>query len=83
MTLDPKRRYPMCTGGALACPPEDCGGVWGFYAMLEALQDRNHPEHQQYRTWMGYDFDPEEFSLRAVNRSLAEVSKRRRLLGSG
>lgn len=78
---EPEGIYPICVGGEKACPPEDCGGVWGFYAMLKALRDQHHPDHRQYREWMGYDFDPDEFSLRAVNKSLDEVFKRRRLLG--
>ena len=79
---DPGQIYPVCVAGAGACPPEDCGGVWGYYAMLKALQDSTHPDHRRYRTWMGYDFDPDEFSLRAANKALAEVFKRRRMLGA-
>ena len=26
MDADPKKTYPVCTGGAGACPPEECGG---------------------------------------------------------
>ncbi|PVA08624.1 plasmid pRiA4b ORF-3 family protein [Pelagivirga sediminicola] len=29
------KRYPMCIGGAGACPPEDCGGVHGYLARRE------------------------------------------------
>ncbi|AFZ11259.1 plasmid pRiA4b ORF-3 family protein [Crinalium epipsammum PCC 9333] len=25
-----KQTYPVCTGGKGVCPPEDCGGAWGF-----------------------------------------------------
>ena len=32
MAVDPKKPYPRCTGGAGACPPEECGGPRGFLA---------------------------------------------------
>lgn len=28
--LDARKKYPNCTGGSGACPPEDCGGVEGY-----------------------------------------------------
>ncbi|MGE5659576.1 MAG: plasmid pRiA4b ORF-3 family protein [Actinomycetota bacterium] len=27
---DPNQTYPICTGGKGVCPPENCGGPWGF-----------------------------------------------------
>jgi len=34
--------YPVCIDGQLACPPEDCGGIPGFYDLVEALK-RSQP----------------------------------------
>ena len=62
--------YPLCTDGKSNAPPEDCGGIGGFYNMLEAISDPNHPEHEDIKDWMGADFDPESFSLDAVNQRL-------------
>ena len=62
--------------GKLACPPEDCGGIPGYYNLLEALADPQHPEHEEMREWIGDDFDPQVFSVDSVNRKLAP--KRRR-----
>ena len=73
----PNAFYPACMAGAGACPPEDCGGIWGYYSMLEALRDKKHPEHAQYREWIGYDFDPAEFSAQAVSKELARAFKRK------
>lgn len=66
----PGQQYPFCTDGKLNCPPEDCGGIWGFYALLEALKDPNHPEHEDMTEWIGDDYDPLEFDLEEVNRQL-------------
>lgn len=39
LPVDPNMTYPVCTDGQLACPPEDCGGIPGFYDLVEALND--------------------------------------------
>jgi hypothetical protein len=63
---DRDARYPICVGGERACPPEDCGGVWGYQAMLEAISDVTHEQHQEMLQWLGGDFDPERFDSATV-----------------
>jgi hypothetical protein len=58
---DPKAKYPICVTGRRACPPEDCGGAWGYADFLEAIGDPNHEEHNQMLEWVGGSFDPEHF----------------------
>jgi hypothetical protein len=62
--------YPVCLDGERACPPEDCGGMWGYCRLLEAANDRAHPEHEDSVAWLGRHFDPEAFSAKHVNSSL-------------
>jgi len=62
--------YPICIKGRRACPPEDVGGIWGYYDFLEAIQDPNHPEHEDYMEWIGEDFGPNAFDLDAINEML-------------
>ena len=69
--LTPNSLAPRCLDGARACPPEDCGGIGGYEHLLEALRDRRHPEHKELRAWAGAHFDPELFSLQAINSALA------------
>ena len=76
LPADPDTTYPVCTDGKLACPPEDCGGIPGFYDLLDALSDPNLERHQELSDWIGDDFDPLSFSVDLVNRRLAP--KRRR-----
>jgi len=78
--LDPDpgtSRIAQCLGGKRVCPPEDCGGIPGFYDLLEALSDPHHERHAEMREWIGGDYDPEAFSVDNVNRSLTFLQRRR------
>jgi Plasmid pRiA4b ORF-3-like protein len=61
MAAERRGDYPACTGGARACPPEDCGGVWGYADFLEAIADPQHAEHESMLQWVGGSFDPDAF----------------------
>jgi hypothetical protein len=60
-------------GGQRACPPEDCGGVPGYYHLLECLSDPKHPEYEDMTEWLGGAFDPEALDLEEANAILFEV----------
>ncbi len=62
-----------CTGGARACPPEDCGGPMGYYGLLVALSDPDHEEHYDMLEWVGGKFDPSAFDVSAVDRALKRL----------
>lgn len=70
---EPGTRYPICLAGERACPPEDCGGVWGYADLLETLADPKNPEREEMLDWLGGPIDPEAFDLKAVNRQLAQL----------
>jgi hypothetical protein len=59
--IDPKAKYPLCLEGERACPPEDCGGVWGYVDFLEAIRNPKHEEHESMMEWIGGAFNPDEF----------------------
>ena len=62
--IEPRRSdatYPACVGGRRACPPEDCGGPWGYGNLLAALGDPTHEEHEEMTEWAPPDFDAEAF----------------------
>ncbi|MEQ9437544.1 MAG: plasmid pRiA4b ORF-3 family protein [Cyclobacteriaceae bacterium] len=50
-----KMTAPHCLGGKGACPPEDCGGIYGYYGLVEAVNDPKHPEHEDMREWLGLE----------------------------
>jgi len=70
---------PTCLAGERACPPEDCGGVHGYYQTLERLRDPDDEEHKSTKIWIesmtGGPFDPEVFRLGAANRALKALSR--------
>lgn len=58
--------------GARAFPPEDCGGVWGYYDCLAALglveaEDSDEEELKDRREWLG-NWAPEGFGLDAAQK---------------
>jgi len=64
---EPGVKYPVCLAGKRACPPEDCGGPWGYGGLLEAMRNPDHPEHEEMLDWVGDQFDPEAFDLKRIN----------------
>lgn len=63
--------YPICVDGAMNCPPDDCGGIFGFYDMLKILKQPKHEEYKSYLMWLGGKYDPEKFDLKKVNKMLS------------
>ena len=72
---DPALTYPLCMGGERNGPPEDCGGIPGYYNLLDAIQDPKHPDHDDLVEWVG-EYDPEAFSIDSVNRKLKGVTRK-------
>ena len=65
---EPGVSYPRYVGGEWAGPPEDSGGMPGFYSMLDARADPEHPSHAEITQWLD-DYDPkviDEVSLKAA-----------------
>ena len=67
---DKAQQLPRCAAGKRSCPPEDCGGVWGYEEMLESLKHPEDPEYEERMEWLGGEFDPEEFDVDGVNLQL-------------
>jgi len=74
LVAEPGVRYPLCLAGKGACPPEDCGGVWGYEELREALADPAHERHEEMLEWLGLqtaaEFDPARFDVEEVNGAL-------------
>jgi hypothetical protein len=59
--------------GANACPPEDCGGIPGYYDLLAALADPKHEQHEEMKEWVGGAWDSTRFSLEDANAGLKRI----------
>ena len=76
---EPSVYYPRCVAGEMRCPPDDCGGLYGYYDMLEILKDPEHEEYETWREWLPSDFAADAFDLTAINAELHRINKWRGL----
>ena len=73
LTGEEAEPLPKCIKAARQCPPEDVGGLYGFYEFLDAMEDAAHPEHVAVREWCGGEqFDPGFVDLDQINEGLRE-----------
>jgi hypothetical protein len=66
---DDEIEKPVLLKGEGACPPEDCGGPWGYEELKETLADKKHPNHKEMKEWLGMrpkdNWDAAAFDLEA------------------
>lgn len=72
---DPESHYPILVASKGACPPEDCGGTWGYANLKAILADPSHDEHQDMLEWLGLtdasEFDPTAVPTEDIDYELA------------
>ena len=68
--------YPHYVGGEWDCPPEDCGGIPGYYNMLDALADPGHPAHAEIAEYLE-GWDPKEIDELPLKIALGRIANRR------
>ncbi|MDO8545601.1 MAG: plasmid pRiA4b ORF-3 family protein [Opitutaceae bacterium] len=70
---DPTFKNAVCLDGEKACPPEDCGGLGGYYDMLKSLADPKDPEHDDVTEWLGDEWDAARLDVDRVNAALKRM----------
>ena len=70
--LEKGQKYPLCVEGRRACPPEDCGGPFGYADYLVAIADPKHERHEELLEWRG-PFDAEAFDLKRATKEMRKI----------
>lgn len=65
-------KYPKCIEGERSCPPEDCGGIHGYYNLLKTLRVGRGKKFKEIVEWLQghvvdyYPYLPNEFDPRKI-----------------
>lgn len=78
LPADPAASYPCLIDGAGACPPEDIGGLPGFYNFLDVMENPKHPDHKELSDWYGAPFDPDHLDEPGIKKRLARLGPHKR-----
>ena len=70
---DPTLPAAVLLAGERACPPEDCGGVWGYADLLQDLADPASEGYEYAIDRVGETFDPETFNFAAHAARVAAI----------
>lgn len=73
LPFDSDKKLPLCVKGKRACPPEDCGGIWGYEHLQEVISDPNNEEYEDMIEWLGEGFDSEYLDIEEVNELLEKI----------
>ena len=77
--LDEPPTTVRCTGGRMACPPEDCGGIGGYDELAvwvrgehdDALLPEVFENAAHAHGWLPLDWHPDHFDVEETNAALA------------
>lgn len=73
--------FPTLLDGAETAPPEDVGGLYGFYEFIKIYRDNKHPENEEVKAWAassyfrGYDPDFTNYILKGIKYKKTEWDK--------
>lgn len=71
--VDERCSAARCVTGRRNCPPEDCGGPYGYADFVAVITDPSHPRHAEFCAWANPDFDPESFDVDAIDARLRQI----------
>lgn len=70
-------KLPICLGGKGTCPPEDCGGPWGYENLKAIMGDHSNAEYKEMKEWLGMEdgdeWEADQFDLGETNLVLKNI----------
>lgn len=77
-TADKKANKAICLSGKGACPPEDCGSIYGYEEIKDIFETKpNSQEADEYRDWLGLEdgqiWDVAKFDIEEINLYLNQI----------
>ncbi|HHT03374.1 MAG TPA: plasmid pRiA4b ORF-3 family protein [Bacteroidales bacterium] len=77
--VDEEAFKPICLKAINSAPMEDCGGIMGYYYILDVLKDPKNKEYESIKEWMGFEleeeWDAKEGELEAINYNFKRFAK--------
>lgn len=70
---DPDLSYPRLLSAKRCCPPEDCGGSWGYARYLESVAD---PVSVGFESRILDDFDPDVADVARLRDAVEQLAAR-------
>lgn len=65
--------YPQITKFKQVSPPDDCGGIYGYYEFLEQYLDKSNPEQQSIAEWAHGQGYHDEYDIDTINEEMEEI----------
>jgi len=78
---EPGALYPQFLGGERRCPPEDCGGIPGYYEFLKNISSKQSKIRKAALNWYGGPYDPDEIGEWQIIAALGRIAKMGRRSG--
>ncbi|WP_242941661.1 plasmid pRiA4b ORF-3 family protein [Parasporobacterium paucivorans] len=73
--------YPMLLDGEGTAPPEDVGGLEGFYEFLRIYHDESHPQHESTKVW-ATKMNFREYNKEWINYLLKSIKYKKKKKGA-
>ena len=69
--------YPQFLGGERRCPPEDCGGPFGYSKFLRKISSKRSKPRKDARGWYGGPYDPDDIGEEKIITALRDAASDR------